>query len=195
MNDIEPWAVAIGDFRRCNEKFTVQLDELTSQTRTSSAVLEMSNDLVVQMDAVGRQIQEEVEKAQKAWSNAEEVALRAAAEAYSAACRGVDTAIQPLISELSTATKAANASIVELKRAPVLAKRYVMVVATAFFILALICVYSTMRLVDAVGRVNAQEKVNAQYFSHLWKNANPDEQRIIKSVILRSPMDPVVLKD
>ncbi|MFV2950217.1 hypothetical protein, partial [Pseudomonas japonica] len=155
----------------------------------------MSNDLVVQMDAVGRQIQEEVEKAQKAWSNAEEVALRAAAEAYSAACRGVDTAIQPLISELSTATKAANASIVELKRAPVLAKRYVMVVATAFFILALICVYSTMRLVDAVGRVNAQEKVNAQYFSHLWKNANPDEQRIIKSVILRSPMDPVVLKD
>ena len=195
MNDIEPWAVAIGDFRRCNEKFTVQLDELTSQTRTSSAVLEMSNDLVVQMDAVGRQIQEEVEKAQKAWSNAEEVALRAAAEAYSSACRGVDTAIQPLISELSTATKAANASIVELKRAPVLAKRYVMVVATAFFILALICVYSTMRLVDAVGRVNAQEKVNAQYFSHLWKNANPDEQRIIKSVILRSPMDPVVLKD
>lgn len=40
MNDIEPWAVAIGDFRRCTEKLTVQLDELTSQTRTSSAVLE-----------------------------------------------------------------------------------------------------------------------------------------------------------
>jgi hypothetical protein len=75
----------------------------------------------------------------------------------------------------------------------VLAKRYVMVVATAFFILALICVYSTMRLIDAAGSVSAQEKVNAQYFSHLWKNANPDEQKIIKSVILRSPMDPVVL--
>jgi preprotein translocase subunit SecG len=55
------------------------------------------------------------------------------------------------------ATKAANASILELKRAPVLAKRYVMVVATAFFILALICVYSTMRLIDAAGSVSAQE--------------------------------------
>ncbi len=75
-----------------------------------------------------------------------------------------------------------------------LAKRYVMVVATAFFILALICVYSTMRLIDAAGSVSAQEKVNVQYFSHLWKNANPDEQKIIKSVILRSPMDPVVLR-
>lgn len=194
MNDIEPWAVAIGDFRRCTEKLTVQLDELTSQTRTSSAVLERSNELVEQADAVGRQIQEEVRKAEKAWSNAEEVALRAAASAYSAACRGVDTAIQPLISELTAATKAADASIQELKRAPVLAKRYVMVVATAFFILALICVYSTMRLIDAAGSVSAQEKVNAQYFSHLWKNANPDEQKIIKSVILRSPMDPVVLR-
>ena len=194
MNDIEPWAVAIGDFRRCTEKHTVQLDELTSQTRTSSAVLERSNELVEQVDAVGRQIQEEVRKAEKAWSNAEEVALRAAASAYSAACRGVDTAIQPLISELTAATKAADASIQELKRAPVLAKRYVMVVATAFFILALICVYSTMRLIDAAGSVSAQEKVNAQYFSHLWKNANPDEQKIIKSVILRSPMDPVVLR-
>ncbi|CAI3790674.1 hypothetical protein DBADOPDK_00021 [Pseudomonas sp. MM223] len=167
---------------------------LTSQTRTSSAVLERSNELVEQVDAVGRQIQEEVRKAEKAWSNAEEVALRAAASAYSAACRGVDTAIQPLISELTAATKAADASIQELKRAPVLAKRYVMVVATAFFILALICVYSTMRLIDAAGSVSAQEKVNAQYFSHLWKNANPDEQKIIKSVILRSPMDPVVLR-
>ena len=194
MNDIEPWAVDIGDFRRCTEKLTVQLDELTSQTRTSSAVLERSNELVEQVDAVGRQIQEEVRKAEKAWSNAEEVALRAAASAYSAACRGVDTAIQPLISELTAATKAADASIQELKRAPVLAKRYVMVVATAFFILALICVYSTMRLIDAAGSVSAQEKVNAQYFSHLWKNANPDEQKIIKSVILRSPMDPVVLR-
>ncbi|HDS1691623.1 TPA: hypothetical protein QEM72_002111 [Pseudomonas putida] len=194
MNDIEPWAVAIGDFRRCTEKLTVQLDELTSQTRTSSAVLERSNELVEQVDAVGRQIQEEVRKAEKAWSNAEEVALRAAASAYSAACRGVDTAIQPLISELTAATKAADASIQELKRAPVLAKRYVMVVATAFFILALICVYSTMRLIDAAGSVSAQEKVNAQYFSHLWKNANPDEQKIIKSVILRSLMDPVVLR-
>lgn len=194
MNDIEPWAVAIGDFRGCTEKLTVQLDELTSQTRTSSAVLERSNELVEQVDAVGRQIQEEVRKAEKAWSNAEEVALRAAASAYSAACRGVDTAIQPLISELTAATKAADASIQELKRAPVLAKRYVMVVATSFFILALICVYSTMRLIDAAGSVSAQEKVNAQYFSHLWKNANPDEQKIIKSVILRSPMDPVVLR-
>ncbi|WP_137163150.1 hypothetical protein [Pseudomonas asiatica] len=194
MNDIEPWAVAIGDFRRCTEKLTVQLDELTSQTRTSSAVLEKSNELVEQVYAVGRQIQEEVRKAEKAWSSAEEVALRAAASAYSAACRGVDTAIQPLISELTAATKAADASIQELKRAPVLAKRYVMVVATAFFILALICVYSTMRLIDAAGSVSAQEKVNAQYFSHLWKNANPDEQKIIKSVILRSPMDPVVLR-
>ena len=83
MNDIEPWAVAIGDFRRCTEKLTVQLDELTSQTRTSSAVLERSNELVEQVDAVGRQIQEEVRKAEKAWSNAEEVALRAAAAAYS----------------------------------------------------------------------------------------------------------------
>lgn len=92
MNDIEPWAVAIGDFRRCTEKLTVQLDELTSQTRTSGAVLERSNELVEQVDAVGRQIQEEVRKAEKAWSNAEEVALRAAAAAYSAACRGVDTA-------------------------------------------------------------------------------------------------------
>ncbi|PZE10482.1 hypothetical protein DMX10_25885 [Pseudomonas sp. 57B-090624] len=191
---MEPWAVAIGDFRRCTEKLTVQLDELTSQTRTSSVVLERSNELVEQVDAVGRQIQEEVRKAEKAWSNAEEVALRAAASAYSAACRGVDTAIQPLISELTAATKAADASIQELKRAPVLAKRYVMVVATAFFILALICVYSTMRLIDAAGSVSAQEKVNAQYFSHLWKNANPDEQKIIKSVILRSPMDPVVLR-
>ncbi|MDH2013532.1 hypothetical protein N5J66_06065 [Pseudomonas juntendi] len=63
MNDIEPWAVAIGDFRRCTEKLTVQLDELTSQTRTSSAVLERSNELVEQVDAVGRQIQEEVRKA------------------------------------------------------------------------------------------------------------------------------------
>ena len=194
MNDIEPWAVAIGDFRRCTEKLTVQLDALTSQTRTSSADQERSNELVEQVDAVGRQIQEEVRKAEKAWSNAEEVALRAAASAYSAACRGVDTAIQPLISELTAATKAADASIQELKRAPVLAKRYVMVVATAFFILALICVYSTMRLIDAAGSVSAQEKVNAQYFSHLWKNANPDEQKIIKSVILRSPMDPVVLR-
>lgn len=51
-----------------------------------------------------------------------------------------------------------------------------------------------MRLIDAAGSVSAQEKVNAQYFSHLWKNANPDEQKIIKSVILRSPMDPVVLR-
>ena len=194
MNDIEPWAIAISDFRRCTEKLTVQLDELTSQTLTSSAVLERSNELVEQVDAVGRQIQEEVRKAEKAWSNAEEVALRAAAAAYSAACRGVDTAIQPLISELTVATKAADASMQELKRAPVLAKRYVMVVATAFFILALICVYSTMRLIDAAGSVSAQEKVNAQYFSHLWKNANPDEQKIIKSVILRSPMDPVVLR-
>ena len=194
MNDIEPWAIAISDFRHCTEKLTVQLDELTSQTLTSSAVLERSNELVEQVDAVGRQIQEEVRKAEKAWSNAEEVALRAAASAYSAACRGVDTAIQPLISELTAATKAADASIQELKRAPVLAKRYVMVVATAFFILALICVYSTMRLIDAAGSVSAQEKVNAQYFSHLWKNANPDEQKIIKSVILRSPMDPVVLR-
>ncbi len=34
MNDIEPWAVAIGDFRRSTEKLTVQIDELTAQTRT-----------------------------------------------------------------------------------------------------------------------------------------------------------------
>ncbi|HDS1747773.1 MULTISPECIES: hypothetical protein [Pseudomonas] len=48
-----------------------------------------------------------------------------------------------------------------------LAKRYVMVVATAFFILALIYVYSTMQSIEAAGSVSAQEKVNAQYFSHL----------------------------
>ena len=194
MNDIEPWAVAIGDFRRSTEKLTVQIDELTAQTRTCSAVLEKSNDLVEQVDTVGRQIQDEVRKAEKAWSNAEEVALRAAAEAYSAACRGVDTAIKPLIAELSTATKAANISILELKRAPVLAKRYVMVVATAFFILGLISVYTTMRFIDTAASVSAQERVNAQYFTQLWRNANPDEQRIIKSVILRSPMEPVVLR-
>ncbi|MDU9402599.1 hypothetical protein RTH46_08855 [Pseudomonas sp. zfem004] len=194
MNDIEPWAVAIGDFRRSTEKLNAQLDELASQTRSCCAVLEKSNDLVEQVDAAGRQIQEEVRKAEKAWSNAEAVALRAAAEAYSAACRGVDTAIQPLITELGAATKSANASILELKRAPVLAKRYVMVVATAFFILGLICVYSTMRLIDAAGSVSAQEKLNAQYFSHLWRNANAEEQKIMQSVMLRSPMDPVVLR-
>ncbi len=157
-------------------------------------MLEKSNDLVEQVDTVGRQIQDEVRKAEKAWSNAEEVALRAAAEAYSAACRGVDTAIKPLIAELSTATKAANISILELKRAPVLAKRYVMVVATAFFILGLISVYTTMRFIDTAASVSAQERVNAQYFTQLWRNANPEEQRIIKSVILRSPMEPVVLR-
>ena len=105
-----------------------------------------------------------------------------------------DAYIQPLISELTAATKSANDSILELKRAPILAKRYVMVVATAFFILALICVYSTKQFIEAAGSVSAQEKVNAQYFSHLWRNANPEEQKIIKSVILRSPMDPVVLR-
>ncbi|AUA35190.1 hypothetical protein PRJ_5580 (plasmid) [Pseudomonas sp. XWY-1] len=194
MNDIESWAVAIGDFRRSTEKLTVQLDELASQTRACNAVLEKSNELVEEVDLVSRQIQEEVRKAEKAWSNAEEVAIRAAAEAYSAAARGVETAIQPLISELTAATKSANASILELKQAPVLAKRYVMVVATAFFILALLCVYSTMQFIEAAGSVSAQEKVNAQYFSHLWRNANPEEQKIIKSVILRSPMDPVVLR-
>ena len=194
MNDIESWAVAIGDFRRSTEKLTVQLDELASQTRACNAVLEKSNELVEEVDLVSRQIQEEVRKAEKAWSNAEEVAIRAAAEAYSAAARGVETAIQPLISELTAATKSANASILELKQAPVLAKRYVMVVATAFFILALLCVYSTMQFIEAAGSVSAQEKVNAQYFSHLWRNANPEEQKIIKSVSLRSPMDPVVLR-
>lgn len=187
-------SVAIGDFRRSTEKLTVQLDELASQTRACNAFLEKSNELVEEVDLVSRQIQEEVRKAEKAWSNAEEVVIRAAAEAYSAAARGVETAIQPLISELTAATKLADASILELKRAPVLAKRYVMVVATAFFILALICVYSTMQFIEAAGSVSAQEKVNAQYFSHLWRNANPEEQKIIKSVILRSPMDPVVLR-
>ncbi|MDZ4020593.1 hypothetical protein [Pseudomonas sichuanensis] len=194
MKEIEPWAAAINDFRRCTERFTLQLDELASQARVCTAVLEKSNDLVEQVDAVGREIQGEVRKAERLWSNAEEVALHAAAEAYSAACRGVDTAIQPLILELSVATKAANTSILELKRAPILAKRYIMVVATAFFILALICVYSTMRLIDEAGSVSAQEKVNAQYFSHLWKNANSEEQQIIKSVILRAPMEPVVIR-
>ena len=195
MNEIEPWAVAMNDFRRCAENLSAQVDELTSQTRLSSAVLERSNEMVEQVEAIGRQIHGEVRKAEKAWSDGEEVALRAATKAYSAAYRGVDSAIQPLISELSIATSAANASLAELKRAPAVAKRYVMVVATAFFILALICSYSTMRLIDAAGRVSAQEKVNAQYFSQLWKNANPEEQQIIKSVILRAPMDPVVLRD
>lgn len=132
MSDIEPWTVAIGEFRRSTEKPTFQLDELASQTRAFNAVLVKLNELVEKVDLVSRQIQEEVRKTQKAWSNAEEIAIRAAAEAYSAAARGVETAIQPLLSELTAATKSADAPILELKRASVLAKRYVMVVATAF---------------------------------------------------------------
>lgn len=73
-------------------------------------MLEKSNELVEQVEAVGRRVQEEVHKAEIAWSNAEKLAVR------------------PLIAELTTATIMAN------------------------------------------------------------------EQKIIESVILRSPMDPVVLR-
>ena len=57
MNDIESWAVAIGDCRRSTEKLTVQLDELASQTRAFNAVLEKSNELVEEVDLVSRLIQ------------------------------------------------------------------------------------------------------------------------------------------
>lgn len=194
MNDTESKAVDIAEFRRCTERLTVQIDEASAQMRASRATLERSAELAEQLEAVGSKIQEEVAKAEKAWSNGEEVARRAAAEAYSAAFRGIEVASQTLISECSAATAAAKASMQEFQRVPRLAKRYVMVVATAFFILALICAYSTARLIESAKSVSVQEKVNAVYFTHLWKNANLEEQRVIQAVMLRAPMDPIVLK-
>lgn len=188
MNQTDPWMVTYTDFRGCTERLTDEVDRLTTQTGAASAVLEKSARYTEHVETVGRQIAHQIQKAEAAWSKADEIAAQAALRAHSAAFNGVEDSMRSVLTTLSSAAQKNDAAAAEVNLSARQARRSVFYLSAAFVVIAALGVLAILYVGQGIkAGLEAEMRSNAELFDLLWSKANSEEQKKIVAILQRQP--------
>lgn len=188
MNLTDQWMVTYKDFQGCTERLTDEVDRLTSQTRAATAVLESSAKYTEHVEAVGRQIAQQVQLAETAWSRADEVAAQAAKQAHAAAFKGVEDSVKSVVTTLARSAQKNEDTAGQIEQSARQARGSIYYLSAAFLAIAAIGVVAALYVTN--GRESGLEsdvRLNAARFELLWGNAKPDEKKKIVEIIQRQP--------
>jgi hypothetical protein len=180
--------VTYTDFRGCTERLTDEVDRLTTQTGAASAVLEKSARYTEHVETVGRRIAHQIQKAEAAWSKADEIAAQAALRAHSAAFNGVEDSMRSVLTTLSSAAQKNDAAAAEVNLSARQARRSVFYLSAAFVVIAALGVLAILYVGQGIkAGLEAEMRSNAELFDLLWSKANSEEQKKIVAILQRQP--------
>ncbi|MBD8568374.1 MULTISPECIES: hypothetical protein [Pseudomonas] len=188
MSQTDPWTVTYKDFQGCTERLTDEVDRLTSQTRAATAVLESSARYTEHVEAVGRQIAQQIKNAEMAWSKADEVAVHAARQAHAAAFKGVEDSIKSVVAAVGRSAQQNENAAEQVEQSARQARGSIYYLSAAFLVIAALGVSAALYAGNrGDSGLEAEVRLSAARFDLLWGNAKADERKKIVEIIQRQP--------
>lgn len=187
MSKVDSWTAAYEDFLACSDRLTEELDRFSTQMQDSKIILDRVGKYTEHVDATSRRISYQVEEAEKAWSNSDEIAARAAKQAYSAAFEGVRSSMQAVTESLGRSVQANEKAAFRVNQVFAQYRNYLIYIGSAFVLCSSLASSCAVYLASVhSSNIESETKQNARFFEIIWNNANKKEQAKLEEILNRA---------
>lgn len=188
MKTADNWTARYEDFLACSDRLTEELDRFERQMRASKAMLDQAGKYTEHVDAISKQISGQVERAQVAWSKADDVAAQAAKVAYSSAFESVRSSLDTITDELARSVQANTRATVLVNQSFTQSRNFIILLGGAFVIVSALAIFAAVYLASIrPSSTDLEMSLNAARFELIWHNADKQEQIRLLKLLQRSP--------
>lgn len=188
MKTADNWTARYEDFLACSDRLTEELDRFERQMRANKAVLDQAGQYTEHVDATSKRISEQVERAQAAWSKADDMAAQAAKVAYLSAFEGVKSSLNTVTEELARSVQANNRAAGLLNQSFTQTRNSILLLGGAFVVVSGLAIFAAVYLASIrPSPTDLETSLNAARFELIWNNANKQEQIRLRKLLQRSP--------
>lgn len=188
MKKVDNWTATYEDFLACSERFTEELDRFQDGVRESKAVLVQTGQFVAHVDAASKKVVQQVAVAERAWANADEMALAAATKAHDAAFKGVQASLASVTTALTASVKANQQSATRVSQSFTQSRNFIFGLGIGFVLTSGLGIFAAVYLAST--RESPLElgiRQDAARFELIWGKANQREKVMLQKIWSRPP--------
>jgi ABC-type transporter Mla subunit MlaD len=188
MKKVDSWTATYEDFLVCSERFTEELDRFQDGIRESKSVLAQAGQFVAHVDAASKKIVQQVSDAERAWANADQMALDAATKAHEAAFQGVQTSLDGVTKALVKSVRANQDAASQVHQSFSHSRRVVVGLGFGFVLISGLAIFAAVYLANTrESPLELNIRQDAARFELIWNKATPKEKAILQKIWSRPP--------
>ncbi|MGJ7513028.1 hypothetical protein ACSFE6_01630 [Pseudomonas baetica] len=192
MKNVNTWTATYEDFLACSERLTEELDRFHDEIRDSKAVLVQARQFTAQVDAASKKIGEQVVTAERAWANADKVALVAAKHAHEAAFRGVQASLTGATEALAQSAQANQLAANRVDQSFTQSRKFIFRLGIGFLVVSGLAIFGAVYFASLrESPLERETRQNAAHFELIWSKATPKEKAELQKIWSRLPAAPV----
>jgi hypothetical protein len=188
MNNVDSWTATYEDFLACSERFTQELDRLQDGIRDSKSVLTQAGHFVAHVDAASKKLVQQVSDAERAWANADEIALNAAAKAHESAFEGVQRSLASVTKAMAESVKANQQATRRVDQSFTQSRNFVFGLGIGFLLVSGLGIFGAMYWANMrESPLELETRQHAAYFVSIWSKATKHERETLRKISSRPP--------
>lgn len=191
MKKVDDWTATYEDFLACSERFTEELDRFQEGIRENKSVLVKAGQYVEHVNAASNRVEQQVADAERAWANADQMALNAAEKAHDAAFVGVQKSLAAVTKAMADSIKLNQLSAKRVDQSFTQSRNFIFGLGVGFLLVSGLGIFGAVYIASTQeSSLEHETRQEAAFFVSIWSNATPREKLLLQKIASRPPAAP-----